>query len=82
VRRATRQAGPVFWAESIVASVAGFLAVLTLVWPDWIEGVFGVDPDQHNGTVEWALVAGCAVVAVVLAVLARREWRRVAPAQG
>ena len=28
-------------------------ALLTLVQCDWLEAVFGVDPDQHNGSLEW-----------------------------
>jgi hypothetical protein len=27
--------------------------VLTIFWPDWIEGLTGYDPDQHDGIVEW-----------------------------
>ena len=65
-----------FWLEFVVASTTGLLAALTAVWPAWIEGVFGVDPDHHNGSVEWAVVLVCAVVAVPFAGLARREWRR------
>ena len=30
-----------FWIESIVASLPGALAVMTLFWHDWIEAVFG-----------------------------------------
>jgi len=28
------------------------LAVLTVVWPDWIEVTTGLDPDQHSGAIE------------------------------
>jgi hypothetical protein len=46
-------------AVSLIRSLAGFcggLALLTLFWPDWIEGMSGYDPDQHNGTVESLIV--------------------------
>ncbi len=70
--------GPVFWAESILASITAFLAVLTLVWHDWIETVFGFDPDNHNGSFEWELVVVCCLVTVLFSGLARREWRKTA----
>ena len=35
-----------FWVELAVAVVSVFLVLLTLVWRDWIEEVFGVDPDH------------------------------------
>jgi hypothetical protein len=70
-----------FWIDSILASVTAFLAALTLVWPDWIEGIFGFDPDQHNGSFEWALVAGFCIIALTCTALARREWRRIALAR-
>jgi hypothetical protein len=45
------------------------------VWHDWIEGVFGVDPDHGNGSAEWIAVVVLLVIAVVAGVLARRGWR-------
>ena len=39
--------------------------LLTLVWPDWLELVFHVDPDGRNGAVEWAIVAAFALAAFV-----------------
>jgi hypothetical protein len=71
-----RNLGLLFWAEAALASVTGFLFVLTLVWDDWIEGIFGYDPDQHNGSFEWELVVVCGVVTVLASVLARRQWTR------
>jgi hypothetical protein len=77
-----KRPGRAFWSESILASVAAALAVLTLAWPDWIEGVFGVDPDRHSGSLEWTSVAICCVTALGLSALARREWRRAALGNG
>ena len=59
-------------------SAAGILGLLTLVWRDWIEAVFGVDPDHHDGSLEWVVVVVLLAVAVVLGLLARRDWRRLA----
>lgn len=65
-----------FWVEAGAAALSGLLGLLTLVWPDWIEEIFGWDPDQHSGAYEWLIVALLAVVAVGSAVIARIEWRR------
>jgi hypothetical protein len=52
------------------------LLVVTLLWHDWIEIVFGVDPDEENGLVE-ALVSGTFLaMSLVFAVSSRLEWRR------
>jgi DMSO/TMAO reductase YedYZ heme-binding membrane subunit len=65
-----------FWLESVLALLCGVLAVVTLVWRDWIERLTGVDPDRHSGALEWAIVAGLLVLTVVIASAARVEWRR------
>jgi DMSO/TMAO reductase YedYZ heme-binding membrane subunit len=65
-----------FWLESAFGSVTGVLAVVTLFWHDWIEAVFGVDPDKGNGSAEWLVVLILLVITVALAVSARFEWRR------
>jgi hypothetical protein len=61
---------------------AGILGVLTIFWHDWIEALTGWDPDQHNGTAEWILVAGLLAAAVALGLIARRHWRLLAAASG
>jgi DMSO/TMAO reductase YedYZ heme-binding membrane subunit len=73
-----RHVKPMFWVESVLASFSAFLVVLTAVWHDWIEGIFGFDPDQHNGSFEWELVMVCLLITVLFAVLARNEWRKAA----
>jgi len=56
--------------------LAAVLAVLTAIWPDWIELLFGADPDGGDGSTEWGIVAALAVVAILFAALARFEHRR------
>ena len=62
--------------EALVASVAGLLCVLTLIWRDWIEVMFGWDPDHHSGSLEWTVVVGLALASVFFAAMARTDWRR------
>jgi hypothetical protein len=74
------QLGWRFWLENGVAAASAFLAVLTLFWRDWIEAIFGVDPDHGNGSAEWIAVAVLAAIAVTAALLARAERARLATA--
>jgi hypothetical protein len=71
-----------FWFEASVAALAASLSVLTLVWRDWVEGVFGVDPDRHSGSLEWAIVAALVVAALLAGAAARLEWLRPLLADG
>lgn len=64
-----------FWVEAALAAFAAVLAVVTAVWHDWIEAIFGVDPDSGNGTLEWLIVTLAVSVAIAFATLARAEWR-------
>ena len=45
----TRELRGRFWVEAGLALISGALVVITLVWRDWIEIVFGIDPDEGNG---------------------------------
>lgn len=71
-----------FWIETVVASVIALLAVVTVLWPDWIERVLGIDPDHHSGSIEWGLIVALLLGAMVFAALARREWQRTSLAGG
>jgi hypothetical protein len=59
--------------ERRLAAGSALLAVATLVWRDWIELVFRVDPDRGSGALEWAILGGSIAVSVVFAALARHE---------
>lgn len=65
-----------FWLEAGLAAISVVLLFATLVWRDWIEIVFRVDPDDGNSSLEWLFVAVTAVAAITCASLARLEWRR------
>jgi uncharacterized membrane protein len=65
-----------FWVETGLAAITGLLALITPIFPDWIEFVSGWDPDQHDGSVEWLIIVGLLAATVVLAAAAAIEWRR------
>lgn len=64
-----------FFATAGLSTVSGLLCLLTLFWKDWIEAITGLDPDHHNGFLEWAIVAALLVVTLVLTQATRTEWR-------
>ena len=65
-----------FWVEAGLAALCGFLAILTLFTRDWIEALTGFDPDNHNGSFEWGIVAALFLVCILLSIAARADWRR------
>jgi hypothetical protein len=71
-----QQLRPLFWIEALLALGNAILLVMTLVWKDWIEIVFRVDPDAGSGVVEWAILGVTLLLSVVFLALARAEWRR------
>ena len=64
-----------FWIEAWIAAASGLLCALTLIRRDWIEWMFGVDPDGGSGALEWAIVGGLLALCLASALLARRELR-------
>jgi hypothetical protein len=65
-----------FWVELTFTLVAGALLAVTLVRHDWIELIFGVDPDEGNGMLEWIVVGADVILTVAFGLAARLEWRR------
>ncbi len=71
-----------FWFETGLAIITGILFVVTLVWHNWAEIIFNIDPDQGSGLFEWAVVGVLLAVTIALIVLARFEWRKAQAAIG
>ena len=65
-----------FWMEAASALVTLFLAIITILWQNWIEIVFRVDPDHGNGSFERWIVGVAAALCLASLLLARREWKR------
>ncbi len=63
------------WSEVTLGTVTAVLGALTAVFPEWIETVFGVDPDHGSGALEWAIVGACFVVCAASMLAARSSWR-------
>jgi hypothetical protein len=65
-----------FWWQVVLAVANALLAAVTVVWPDWLELVFQVDPDHGNGSFEWLVVGVTTASALGLFIRAGREWER------
>ena len=66
------------WVTATLAAVTGGLLLLTLVSREWIELIFGVDPDNGDGTLEWVVVGVLTVAFAALvptALIAQRATR-------
>ena len=61
--------------ETALAAVAAALAILTVVFPSWIEAFTGVDPDAGSGAAESMLAGSLLLLALAAGVLARRDRR-------
>ena len=64
-----------FYMEAALGSVTGVLAIATLVTREWIEILFGFDPDGGSGVLEIGIVVALAAATVTFGLLARAEWR-------
>jgi hypothetical protein len=64
-----------FFFKALLTITSAGLAFITALWPDWIEFVFQIDPDNHSGVLEWGIVLGCLAMAAFFGFLARLDWR-------
>ncbi|MEO7022542.1 MAG: ABC transporter permease [Ktedonobacteraceae bacterium] len=67
---------PIFWVESVLATLTAVLFVVTFFWNDWIEIVFRTDPDGGNGSFEKLIIGVLLVITLALYSLAGFELRK------
>ena len=65
-----------FWIESVLGTASAVVLATTLAWPDWIERIFGLEPDGGDGSVEWGWAIALAVGTLVCFADAGRTWWR------
>jgi hypothetical protein len=65
-----------FWLEAALSVSTAVLTVMTLISREWVEIIFGIDPDHGSGALEWAIVIGLALTTVLLSLLARGNGGR------
>jgi hypothetical protein len=61
--------------EAFLAVVLAVLALVSLLWPQWLESWFEVSPDGGSGATEWWIVVAFGVLAIAVSVLSRRDYR-------
>jgi polyferredoxin len=65
-----------FWIETVLGIMTLLASLLTAVWPQWIEALFGANPDGGSGSLEWSIVVVSFAATVTLGLMARAEWCR------
>lgn len=65
-----------FYFAAGLATLYGSTAVLTLLWPDWLELLTGLQLDYHQGSFERIVVSGLFLAGIFGYVAAWAEWRQ------
>jgi hypothetical protein len=56
-----------------LSAVFAVLAVVSLIWPTWIESLTGLEPDKGSGEVEWWIVVILGLATIGLGLLGGRD---------
>jgi hypothetical protein len=65
------------WIVTVLSVASLAMLVATAVAPDWIERVFGAEPDGRNGSAEVIATLALVAVTVTSGLVAVAAWRRV-----
>lgn len=65
-----------FWVFIGAGVTFTLLFAITLMWPNWLELVFHIEPDEGSGAVEWLIVGVSGATALLCFILTGREWHR------
>ncbi len=79
-RRTYRRLRARFWLESALAALAILSSAAVLVEPHWIEEFLHASPDGGSGELEAVVPLVLGLAAIVMSLVAAREWLRSRPA--
>jgi hypothetical protein len=65
-----------FWIDGALGVFSTVMLVMTVTMPDWIERIWGLDPDGGDGSVEWGLTIFMVVAALAFFADAHRVRSR------
>jgi hypothetical protein len=57
-----------------LAALSVLMFVATVAWPEWIEMVFGIDPDHGDGSLESVIMGMTALCAIGASLRVRSDW--------
>ena len=52
------------WLYGVAAVISVVLAITTLLWHDWAEILFDIDPDEGSGWFEFGVTAAFGLIAI------------------
>jgi hypothetical protein len=61
-----------FWIETVLGVLTAVVLMMTVSMPDWLERIFGFEPDGGDGSTEWGWAISLVIATIVLLVDARR----------
>ena len=64
------------WVQVFLGLMSAAFLALTILFPDWIEILFGLAPDAGDSSAEWVLALSWAFVSVLMFAFAGRTWRK------
>lgn len=65
-----------FRLECMLALLGACTTVIAVIWPNWIEMLFRVEPDNGNGSTEYGLAIGLLAATLLLTIRAGWTWRK------
>jgi hypothetical protein len=63
------------WALTALVIAAVILDIAIVVWPNWAEALFGIDPDAGSGSFEASVAVALTLLTVISAFAAGWDWR-------
>jgi hypothetical protein len=65
------------YVEVALATGSAVCLTATVVWPQWIEDITGLEPDGGDGSTEWGWSLAFCAATLVCIVAARRTLKRI-----